>query len=255
MARTIQSLERAAAVLRLLAGGERRLGLSDIASALELAKGTTHGLIRTLQQEGFVEQDPATGKYQLGAELLRLGNSYLDVHELRARALVWTDDLARSSGESVHLGVLHQQGVLIVHHVFRPDDSRQVLEVGAMQPLHSTALGKVLCAYDPVAHSEAAEGARESLTDRTVTALPQFEDVLGLTRARGWASDLEETWDGIASIAAPIHDRHRFPVGAVGITGAVERVCHSEGELHPRLVAAVRDCARAVSRDLGAGRF
>lgn len=254
MARNIQSLERAAAMLRLLAGGERRLGLSDIASTLGLAKGTAHGILRTLQQEGFVEQDENSGRYQLGAELLRLGNSYLDVHELRARALVWTDDLARSSGESVYLGVLHQQGVLIVHHVFRPDDSRQVLEVGAMQPLHSTALGKVLSAYDPVAHSEAAEGDREPFTKRTVTDGDAFEGVLALTRARGWGADVEETWEGVASVAAPVHDRRRLPVGAVGITGAVERVC-DDGELRSELIAAVRDCARAVSRDLGAGRF
>ncbi|WP_030560252.1 IclR family transcriptional regulator [Streptomyces aureocirculatus] len=254
MARNIQSLERAAAMLRLLAGGERRLGLSDIASSLGLAKGTAHGILRTLQQEGFVEQDAASGRYQLGAELLRLGNSYLDVHELRARALVWTDDLARSSGESVYLGVLHQQGVLIVHHVFRPDDSRQVLEVGAMQPLHSTALGKVLAAYDPVAHSEVMEGERQSFTAHTVTEAESFEGVLDLTRARGYAADTEETWEGIASVAAPIHDRRRMPVGAVGITGAVERVS-PEGELRSELIAAVRDCARAVSRDLGASRF
>ncbi|MFJ6631554.1 IclR family transcriptional regulator [Streptomyces sp. NPDC091376] len=254
MAKNIQSLERAAAMLRLLAGGERRLGLSDIASSLELAKGTAHGILRTLQAEGFVEQDPASGRYQLGAELLRLGNSYLDVHELRARALVWTDDLARSSGESVHLGVLHQQGVLIVHHVFRPDDSRQVLEVGAMQPLHSTALGKVLSAYDPVAHSEALEADREAFTPRTVTGLKDFERVLDLTRARGWAADVEETWEGVAAVAAPIHDRRRMPLGAIAITGAVERVCDGE-ELRSELIAAVRDCARAVSRDLGAGRF
>ncbi|MEU4685574.1 IclR family transcriptional regulator [Streptomyces xinghaiensis] len=254
MARTIQSLERAAAMLRLLAGGERRLGLSEVAAALGLAKGTAHGILRTLQQEGFVEQDPASGRYQLGAEMLRLGQSYLDVNELRARALVWTDDLARSSGESVHLGVLHQSGVLIVHHVFRPDDSRQVLEVGAMQPLHSTALGKVLAAHDPVAHAEAVEGGREAFTGRTVTGAEEFEAVLDLTRARGWASDIEETWAGVASVAAPIHNRRRMPVGAVGVTGAVERVCDG-AELRSRLVAAVRDCARAVSRDLGAGRF
>lgn len=254
MARTIQSLERAAAMLRLLAGGERRLGLSDISSSLGLAKGTAHGILRTLQQEGFVEQDAASGRYQLGAELLRLGNSYLDVHELRARALVWTDDLARSSGEAVYLGVLHQQGVLVVHHVFRPDDSRQVLEVGAMHPLHSTALGKVLCAYDPVAHSEVVEAEREAITPRTVTGLADLEGLMDLTRARGWAADVEETWEGVASVAAPIHDRRRMPVGAVGVTGAVERVCQ-EGELRPEIIAAVRDCARAVSRDLGAGRF
>ncbi|GAA4926538.1 IclR family transcriptional regulator [Streptomyces coeruleoprunus] len=254
MAKNIQSLERAAAMLRLLAGGERRLGLSDIASSLGLAKGTAHGILRTLQAEGFVEQDVASGRYQLGAELLRLGNSYLDVHELRARALVWTDDLARSSGESVHLGVLHQHGVLVIHHVFRPDDSRQVLEVGAMQPLHSTALGKVLSAYDPVAHSEAVEVERKAYTARTVTALDDFEELLDLTRARGWAADVEETWEGVASVAAPIHDRRRMPVGAVAITGAVERVCDG-GELRSELIAAVRECARAVSRDLGAGRF
>ncbi|MGV9314460.1 IclR family transcriptional regulator [Streptomyces sp. NPDC003691] len=258
MAKNIQSLERAAAMLRLLAGGERRLGLSDIASSLDLAKGTAHGILRTLQAEGFVEQDPASGRYQLGAELLRLGNSYLDVHELRARALVWTDDLARSSGESVHLGVLHQHGVLIVHHVFRPDDSRQVLEVGAMQPLHSTALGKVLAAYDPVAHSEAVEAERKAFTPLTVTGIDEFESVLARTRARGWGSDVEETWEGVAAVAAPVHDRRRMPVGAVAITGAVERVCEDREdrrELRPELITAVRECARAVSRDLGAGRF
>ncbi|MFF2524304.1 IclR family transcriptional regulator [Streptomyces liangshanensis] len=254
MAKNIQSLERAAAMLRLLAGGERRLGLSDIAASLGLAKGTAHGILRTLQAEGFVEQEPASGRYQLGAELLRLGNSYLDVHELRSRALVWTDDLARSSGESVHLGVVHQQGVLIVHHVFRPDDSRQVLEVGAMQPLHSTALGKVLSAYDPVAHSEALEGERTALTPRTVTGAAEFEEILDLTRARGWAVDVEETWEGVAAVAAPIHDRRKMPVGAIAITGAVERIC-TDGEVRPELVAAVRECARSVSRDIGAGRF
>ncbi len=254
MARSIQSLERAAAVLRLLAGGERRLGLSDIASSIGLAKATTHGLLRTLQQEGFVEQDERSGRYQLGAELLRLGNSYLDVHELRARALVWTDDLARASGESAYLGVLHQHGVLIVHHVFRPDDSRQVLEIGAMQPLHSTALGKVLAAFDPVAHNEAMDCGFQAITARTVTDPAAFDAGLELVRARGWASDVGETWDGVASIAAPILDRRTMPVGAVGITGAVERM-QSDGDLQPRLVAAVRDCARSVSRDLGVGRF
>lgn len=254
MAGSIQSVERAAAILRLLAGGERRLGLTDIATAVGLAKATAHGILRTLQQEGFVEQDPVSGRYQLGAELLRLGNSYLDVHDLRARALVWTDDLARSSGESVYLGVPHLRGVLIVHHVFRPDDSRQVLEVGAMQPLHSSALGKVLAAYDPVAHAEAMKADRKRFTPRTVTVRREFEDVLEIVRARGWASDLEETWEGVASVAAPIHDRRTVPVGAIGITGAVERMCE-DGAVRSGLVAAVRDCARAVSRDLGGGRF
>lgn len=123
-----------------------------------------------------------------------------------------------------------------------------------MQPLHSTALGKVIAAYDPVAHSEATEVELRPFTPRTVTGGAEFESLLDLIRAQGWAADVEETWEGVAAVAAPIHDRRRMPVGAVAVTGAVERVC-AGGELRPELVAAVRDCARAVSRDLGAGRF
>lgn len=88
MSRPIQSSIRATAILRLLAGGERRLGLADVATSPGLADATAHGILRTLREEGLVEQDPDSGKYQLGAELLRLGHSYLDVHELRARAQV-----------------------------------------------------------------------------------------------------------------------------------------------------------------------
>ncbi|MYU22808.1 IclR family transcriptional regulator [Streptomyces sp. SID8352] len=254
MTRNIQSLERAAAALRLLAGGERLLGLSEVASSLGLAKGTAHGILRTLQHEGLVERDEASGRYRLGAELLRLGTAHLDGHELRARALVWADDLARSGGESVQLGVPHRCGVLVVHHVPRPGDTRQVLETGTTRPLHSTALGRVLAAYDPVARGEALEGARTAFTERTPCAREDVERILDLTRARGYAADVEETWDGVASVAAPVHDRRWLPVGAVGVTGAVERVCR-DGEPRPDLVAAVRDCARAISRDLGAGRF
>ena len=63
-----------------------------------------------------------------------------------------------------------------------------------------------------------------------MTGLAEFEAMLELTRARGWATDVEETWEGVAAVAAPIHDRRRMPVGAIAITGAVERLCEA-GEL------------------------
>ena len=103
----IQSIERAAAILRLLSGRSKRLGVVDLAGELGLSKGTVHGLLRTLQHVGFVEQDPDTGKYQLGAALLHMGSSYLDGNELRTRALNWSDSLAARTHEAVRIGTLH----------------------------------------------------------------------------------------------------------------------------------------------------
>ncbi|MGW3043996.1 IclR family transcriptional regulator [Kitasatospora sp. NPDC001159] len=252
MSRPIQSLTRATAILRLLAGGERRLGLADVATSLGLAKATAHGILRTLREEGLVEQDPDSGKYQLGPELLRLGQSYLDVHELRARAQLWTDDLARASGETVHLGVRHQDGVLIVHHVFRPDDSRQVLEVGTMQPLHATALGKVLLAHDPSLHRNPPSLTCEAFTPCSPTGGADVAGEAELIRQRDWAASVEEAWAGTASVAAPVRDRPGNVVGTLGVSGPVERICDG-GTVRPGLVSVVRDTARAISRDLGAG--
>ncbi|MEU4226545.1 IclR family transcriptional regulator [Nonomuraea sp. NPDC026600] len=164
MGETIQSVERAAGILRLLASGPRELGVAELARAMGLPKGTLHGILRTLVHVGFVEQDAATGRYRLGGTLLHLGSSYLDVNELRTRSLNWADALAGRSRESVWIGTAHEGGVLVVHHVFRPDDSMQVLQVGTLLPAHATALGKVLLAYDPYGDAGAAFDAPSGTT-------------------------------------------------------------------------------------------
>ena len=250
MSGPIQSIERAAAILRLLSGRSRRLGVVELAGQLGLPKGTVHGILRTLQAVGFVEQDSESGKYQLGAALLHIGSSYLDANELRTRALNWADSLATQSGESVRIGTLHEQQVLIVHHVFRPDDSRQALEVGSLVPAHASALGKALLAHHRYMVSELGANLT-SYTPATVTDLDQLERDLDETRNQGWASEVGELFPGVASIAAPIEDRRGVTVGAIGVSGSIERLCEG-GSLRAELVGYVMQSARTVSRELGA---
>jgi DNA-binding IclR family transcriptional regulator len=247
----IQSIERAAAILRLLSGPSRRLGVVDLAGELGLAKGTVHGLLRTLQHVGFVEQDAETGKYQLGAALLHMGSSYLDGNELRTRALNWSDSLAGRAQEAVRIGTLHDSQVLIVHHVFRPDDSLQTLDVGALLPAHATALGKVLLAYHPYVADELIKQGLASFTDATIADGERLERELQRIRDRGWASEIGELTPRQVSFAAPITDRSGLTVGAVGIFGPPERLLVAR---QPRgeLLAYVREAAGAVSRELGA---
>jgi DNA-binding IclR family transcriptional regulator len=251
----VQSIERGAAILRLLAGGRGRLGVGEIASSLGLARGTAHGILRTLQGVGFVEQDKTTGKYQLGAALLHLGTSYLDVNELRSRAINWADALAARSGEAVRIGTLLDGRVLVVHHVFRPDDTLQALEVGSLLPLHATALGKVLLAFDANAMAALPQADLEPFSRRTIVDRRPLLRALAAARETGWASDVEEMIVGTASVAAPIRSSGGLVVGAIGVSGAVERICAAPGEPSPALVSYVRDAAHAISRNLGASRW
>ncbi|HTI21685.1 MAG TPA: IclR family transcriptional regulator [Kutzneria sp.] len=242
----IQSIERAAAMLRLLARGSGQYGLAEIAASLGLPKGTAHGILRTLQRVEFVEQDQESGRYKLGAALLHLGTSYLDANELRSRSLNWADTLAARSGQEVRIGVHHDGAVLVVHHVFRPDDTMQTLGVGAMLPLHATAFGKVLLAYD----ASLARSPLTSLTRRTIVSPQALERVLAQVRAGGWASEAEEYMPGEAGIAAPIRAFGGLVVGAIGVSGAVDRICDSASRPKPALVSQVASAAEAVSRAL-----
>jgi DNA-binding IclR family transcriptional regulator len=255
MAGPVQSIERAAAILRLLAAGPRRLGLGEVASALGLAKGTAHGILRTLQHVDFVEQDATTGKYQLGAALLHLGTSYLDVNELRSRAINWADALAARSGEAVRLGTPLEGQVLVVHHVFRPDDTLQTLDVGALLPLHASSLGKVLLAYG-AASVESLPGAElEAYTRHTLVLSEDLTRALGEIRELGWGAEVQEMSIGEAGVAAPIRGHGGLVVGAIGVSGPVERICDSKGRPLPALITLLREAARAISRDLGAARW
>lgn len=250
---TIQSVDRAARILKVLASGPRRLGVSEIADRLELTRPTVHGLLRTLQAHGFVEQDRDSDKYQLGAGLLQLGNSYLDLNELRSRSLVHAERLAARADAAVRVGVMHGGSVVIVHHVFRPDATLQILEVGAELPVHASALGKAMLAYapEPVLNDLLAEPLPR-LTSRTLTPAAlreQLEDV----RERGFAGERDEAILGESSIASAIFDHSGHAVGAIGIVGDTDRIV-------PRgpakaLIALVAEAARGVSRELGAPRW
>ncbi len=248
---TVQSIERAAAVLRLLAQSTRPLGVVEIAHALSLPKGTAHGIIRTLHTVGFVDQEDRSGRYLLGTQLVRLGGHQLDRNELRSCAMNWADTLASRTGESVRVAVLDQPLQLtIVHHVFRPDDSVQVMEIGAVLPAHASALGKAILAHTPGTGARLKEANLEAFTSRTVTDGRALVGQLSTVRERGWASDVEELSHGEASIAAAIRDHGGVVVGSIGITGAPRAVCDGGRNPRPRLAARVVETARAITGEL-----
>jgi DNA-binding IclR family transcriptional regulator len=250
----VQSVERAAAILQVLAIEAQPTPLSHLASALGLAKGTTHGLVQTLKDVGFVDQDPDSGLYAIGAGLLHLGAPALDHNELRSWAINWADALAARSRLAVLVGTLEGDHVAVVHHVFRPDASSQSSMTGSTHPLHASALGKVLLAHDPRAMRAARATELESLTYRTITDWSVLQRQLADIRDLGWAADVEEESPGTASLASPVRDRSGYVVAAIGVVGPPDALC--DIRLRPRqsVASQVTAAARSVSRELGHGR-
>ena len=225
---SIQSIDRATAILKALASGPRRLGVSELADRLGLARPTVHGL-------------------------LQLGYSYLDLNELRARSITYADHLATRASAAVRVGVMHGSSVVVVHHVFRPDAAFGVLEVGLQLPLHASALGKAVLAFSPqqVVDDLLAEPLQR-LTKQTLSE-PELRHELDVIRDSGIATERDEAVLGESSAAAPIFDHGGQAVGAIGVVDATDHI-FPRG-LARGLSAAVGEAARGVSRELGAPRW
>ncbi len=239
----IQAVDRALRILTVLQGG-RRMSLGEIASAIELAPSTVHGLVRTLLAHGMVQQELDSGRYRLGPATLRLGNVYLDTLELRSRVTVWAESLARRTGCAVRTAVLLFDEVVVVAHEPRPDGTRQMPEVGIVIPAHASALGKALLAFQP---DYVAGPALRSMTGETVTDPMVLADQLAQVRVTGIATEAEEAVLGECSAAAPVFDTSSEAVGAISLVVPAAR-----WPLEPEATDALRDTARTISRELGA---
>lgn len=249
----IQSVQRAAQILAVLGSGSPRLGVTEIAERVGLAKPTVHGLLRTLEAHELVVQDPDTGKYSLGPGVLQLGNAYLDGSELRARSLRWAESLAQRASEAVWVATLSGSRVIVLHHVFRPDNTVQILEVGAAIPWHACALGHAIVAnLQPAQRTRLLAGELVPLTGQTKVTRAALSRALTQVRQRGYAVEDSEATVGDAGIAAPILSRDGVVAGAIGVVGAADRLLAAD--TRDELVRAVTEAARSVSRDLGAGR-
>ena len=130
------------------------------------------------------------------------------------------------------------------------------MRVGSHHPLHCTALGKVLLASAESAvlqeHHEAAvaRGGLLQKTPATILDPDKFLEELRSVASVGYALDREEFETGLCCAAAPIQGSEGAVVAALSLS--IPRARCSDDALLDRVVPAVTESARRLSRELGA---
>lgn len=234
--------------MTLLASADGNLTLGEIASAVGLPKTTTHGIVSTLRDVGWIDQSSSSGGYRVVGRLAGLAQS-LDAADLRSAATPWMDRLASETGLEVHLVRQEHGRAVIVQHVYRPDNSAQRLRVGEELPLHATASGKVIWAHTAPARHLSRQSL-EQFTRFTLTEEADMDAELAHVRAVGHAVESGEFYPDVHSLAVPVQDSLGTNVAALALLGRREDFStRKAGPLEP-LTAVVR-AAGFVSRAVG----
>ena len=240
-----QTLARGLDILNAVAEGFT--GVAEIAEALQLSRSTVHRLAATLVEHRYLNFAPRMG-YSLGPRLLELGFLAGRQMSLPRLARDHLENLAMSTGDTVHLAVMDGAKALYLDKI--PGRRRVEISsrVGERQPLRSTGIGKALILDYPesrwreIYEFEDREGYRYNI-DYSLW-LKRMRDYA----ANGYAFDIEENEDRIRCVAAPIRDAGGAISGAISVSSAAQYM--DEARMH-RLTFEVKDAATAVSRDLG----
>jgi DNA-binding IclR family transcriptional regulator len=245
----VQSIERAFAILDQIAHHEG-ISLADLSKKVGLHNSTAFHLVRTMVELGLVRQAKDTKRYHLGRTIFRLAARSFSEVELVGIATPFLESLAADTGESSHLALRTDSGVVIVARVAGSGMFQLVERAGGMRPAHCTGLGKVLLAALPDDQLDRVLAASElrAWTPKTLTDVDMLRQELRRVRETGIGYDDAEFDIEVRCVAAPIYDFRGQVAGAVGISGPVWRMTL------PRLQTVaeqVRRTAADISEELG----
>lgn len=246
-----QSLARGLAVLQLFDRDRPDLSTADIARLLGIDRTITYRLVRTLAASGFLEPSPVPQRYRIGPTAFQVGQRYTESNGLVDAAMPLLRVLAAQHRLNAYLGTLVGSSVMYLGAVQMEEPVFVRAGPGTRGQLHSTSLGKVLLAAEPdeTVRTLLEAGPLVRLTPSTRTAIGALMTEIRKVRRDGYALSQEENILGIISVGAPLRDSRQRVVGA--ISGSAQ----SQGLTKRRLdtlVAAVTQCARAISQRLGA---
>jgi DNA-binding IclR family transcriptional regulator len=243
----VQSIERAFAVLSVLADGP--IGVTEVAERAELAKSTAARMLASLAREGAVERVPGDTRYRLGSRIVSLAAGVVPTKNLVALAHPILIELASAVGEAAGLSVADG---FAVHYVDQVDTTHQVQIrdwTGTRVPMHAVSSGQVFLAHlSPADVERYLAQPRVAFTAQTITDSAALRERLRQVQLDGFAWVREEFAEGLNSVAAPIADAMGDVNAAVHVHGPTYRFPPAGAEAE--IASAVVDAAARIAARL-----
>jgi DNA-binding IclR family transcriptional regulator len=202
----VQSVARAAAILRAVAGSDEGLTAPEIAQAVGLSRPTTYHLLHTLRDEGLLLRG-GRREYRLGFGIGTLAQAFATQVAPPEALLPYLRALAARTGETTYVCMWSEPGVVLLatapgHHAVTVGTG----QVGLVDYVGARAAGRVLLAQLTREQRDAflARHPLAARTARTIVDRAAFEAELERVREQGYAVDREEFSEGVCCVAAPL---------------------------------------------------
>ncbi len=218
----IQSVGKSFAVLELFGRSAEELRVKDIADTLQMPASSVHRSLSTLEELGYIEQNPLTGKYRLGVKAFILGSNVNHINQLVDVSLPYLAQLATKYKCVSHIAV-EQNGKVLCVEKFGDHKKRDTIVPfrGQHHYIQVTSLGKAILAYLPQAKQKAIIDRHiefKKFTDYTLTSRESLYKELHVIKNQGYSIDYQESEIGLFCFGAPIFNPPGYVISAISVS-------------------------------------
>ncbi|MFT5257923.1 MAG: IclR family KDG regulon transcriptional repressor [Polaribacter sp.] len=219
-----QSIIKAFTLLDVFTNDKKEWGVRELANRTGYNKSTTYRILTTLVALNAVQQNEKE-KYILGSKLFELGNRVSLYQSLINSTRNSLTKIATDIEETILFGVLKNSQVFYIHKADSLQGLKISTSVGSYQPLHATAIGKIILAFLPEEKQKQVlqKIDYKTFTQNTIANASQLKNELKEIQKKEYALDLEEFELGLICIALPVFNKNNECIGAISASGPSSR--------------------------------
>lgn len=242
----VNSVKKALRILECFTTAAPEMTLTQLSRELDMPKSTLLNLIRTLEESGYLYRVRQSQNYRLGYKIMELGYSMRTEFPVVQFALPLMEELQLATGGFIYLTTHINGRVLYLECVYPQKRTVGYSITGKTLPMHCTGAGKAMLSTftDKQIEWVTDTWGLERKTLNTITDREQLMQELALTRARGYALDLEEETPGVRCVSMAVRSNDGMAAGAISISGPVYSITD---EKIPRYVKLLSDIASILS--------
>jgi DNA-binding IclR family transcriptional regulator len=242
-----RSLAKGLILLELFDYEQPEWGVRDLSRETGMDAATVYRLVKTLHNLGYLEQDPETQRYSLGPKIMQLASLYVHRNPLPIVGTKVFNLFSNRFEHNFYLATLRNYDVIYLAVLDGRGSIKVAVRAGGTTELHSTALGKILLAYqdDEFIQDFLIRRELEARTVRSITNPDELWRQIETIRRQGYSFNDGEQFEDIAAVGVPVRNRQDKVIAGVSL--AFPRMLLSDGRLH---IEALIPLAHEVANEI-----
>jgi IclR family transcriptional regulator, acetate operon repressor len=246
----VKSLDRGLDILEYVAGCSEPPSFSQLLGNLRIPRSSLFHLLTNLLSRNFLERDPTTERYRVGAEIVEIARK-VRRPSLSDRVAPFLRQLSLEVRETCGFYVPRMDSVEVVASAISTQALSYTMKIGMTAPLYAVSAGKIVLSELPSEELSRylARVAFASVTPHTVRSKTRLKKEIQKVKATGFAYSREEFTLGITAIATAVRGDAKF-YGAINFAVPTARFTPDrDADFREALLRSARIIAREISRE------